>query len=177
MTGPATGLGASYHPGSGHSIYTIGSAGPGTGATGNAGIGTAVIPPTPSPAAVSVSLDTPVSARFGAPPKTAPAHRSTFSNGHHAYPFSAHGNAMVSPIPLFLLTFPLSFLLPSFLFYLYRLRLTNTPLTGLPHPTKIRLRLWGRRRLSPPAPRREAQGQDQGAAPVREFARAGVSSQ
>jgi len=116
MQGPPTVLHATYNPGSGHSIYAIGSAGSGA-------IPTAVIPPTMTPSVYGAGSGTGMlqsqTPAFSSPavpqapyspaqrtrepvqPMTAPAHRSTFSQSSQSsqqspYPFSSRGNAMGS---------------------------------------------------------------------------------
>ncbi|RXW21427.1 hypothetical protein EST38_g4416 [Candolleomyces aberdarensis] len=106
MEGPPTVLAATYNPGSGHSIYAIGSSGSGA-------IPTAVIPPTAesgrTPAGAVPAFPTPSvpaapyspkpwvsGSSNGSTPQTAPAHRTTFS-GSHPYPFTGMGNTPGQP--------------------------------------------------------------------------------
>ncbi|KAJ2913420.1 hypothetical protein MD484_g6995, partial [Candolleomyces efflorescens] len=98
MQGPPTVLAATYNPGSGHSIYAIGSAGSGA-------IPTAVIPPTGEANGTAPAFPTPgipaapyspkpwVSEGNGSAsmPRTAPAHKTSFSGGSHPYPFTGMG--------------------------------------------------------------------------------------
>ena len=105
MQGPPTVLRATYNPNSGHSIYAIGTPGTGTPIPVTAvtpptatTVETAATPAYPTPAIPPPSYTEhrrSASGSTSTQPKTAPSHKSSFSEGSHPYPFTGMGNQSV----------------------------------------------------------------------------------